>query len=63
MQSFEKTKFALAEAATLEYEDHGKPLILSSDASDTHVGAVFEQEKKRRKNNLFFIFFKMLAKT
>ena len=40
VQSFEKAKFALAEAATLEYEDHNKPLILSSDASDTHVGAV-----------------------
>ena len=30
--------------ATLAFEDHNKPLILYSDASDTHVGAVLEQE-------------------
>ena len=49
VQAFEETKRALAEAATLEYEDHSKPLILSSDASDTHVGAVLEQEKEEGK--------------
>ena len=45
MRSFENAKFELAEAATFEYEDHNKPLILSSNASDTYVGAVLEQEK------------------
>ena len=49
VQSFEKAKFALAEAATLQYEDHNKPLILSSDASETHVGAVLEQEEEEGK--------------
>ena len=49
VQSFEKTKCALAEAANLEYEDHSKPFILSFDASTTCVGAVFEQEKEKRK--------------
>ena len=46
MRSFENAKFALVEAATLEYKDHNKPLILSSGASDTHVRAVLEQEKE-----------------
>ena len=62
VQSFERTKFALAEAATLEYEDHGKPLILSSDASDTHVGAVLEQEKEEGKMVPLAFFSKCLPR-
>ena len=62
VQSFEKTKYALAEAATLEYEDHGKPLILSSDASDTHVGAVLEQEKEEGKMVPLALFSKCLPR-
>ena len=46
MQTFEETKATLAHAATLEFKNHEKPLILSSDASDTHVGAILEQEGK-----------------
>ena len=46
VQAFEETKATLAHAATLEFENREKPLILFSDASDTHVGAVLEQEGK-----------------
>ena len=44
IQAFNNTKSILAHTTTLSYEDHSKPLILFSDASDTHVGAVLEQE-------------------
>ena len=44
IQAYHDTIATLAEAATLNYEDHDKPLVLFSDASDTHVGAVLEQE-------------------
>ena len=60
VQSFEKTKCALA--ATLEYEDHGKLLILSSEASDTHVGAVLEQEKEEGKMVPLAFFSKCLPR-
>ena len=43
-KAFENTKSALANAATLSFEDQNKPLILFSDASDTHTGAALEQE-------------------
>ena len=43
IKAFEDTKTALANAATLSFEDQGKPLILFSDASDTHTGASLEQ--------------------
>ena len=44
IQAFTNTKAVLANTTTLSYEDHNKPLMLFSDASDTHVGAVLEQE-------------------
>ena len=44
VRAFENTKVALANAATLSFENQMKPLILFSDASDSHVGAVLEQE-------------------
>ena len=44
IQAFEDTKAALAKAATLSFENQNKPLILFSDASDSHVGASLEQE-------------------
>ena len=44
IQAFNNTKAILANTTTLSYEDHNKPLMLFSDASDTHVGAVLEQE-------------------
>ena len=43
IKAFEDTKTALANAATLSFEDQSKPLILFSDASDTHTGASLEQ--------------------
>ena len=43
IRAFEDTKAALANAATLSFEDQSKPLILFSDASDTHTGASLEQ--------------------
>ena len=39
IKAFEDTKTALASAATLSFEDQNKPLVLFSDASDTHTGA------------------------
>ena len=44
INAYKDTLKVLAKAATLAYEDHNKPLILYSDASETHVGAVLEQE-------------------
>ena len=43
IKAFEDIKTALANAATLSFEDQNKPLILFSDASDTHTGASLEQ--------------------
>ena len=44
IQAFNNTKAIFAHTTTLSYEDHSKPLMLFTDASDTHVGAVLEQE-------------------
>jgi len=44
IKAYHDTIATLAEATTLAYERHDKPLILFSDASDTHVGASLEQE-------------------
>ena len=44
IRAYHDTIATLAEAATLNYEDHDKPLVLFTDTSDTHVGAVLEQE-------------------
>ena len=62
MRSFKNEKFALAEAATLEYEDHNKPLILSSDAFETHVVAVLEQKKEDGKMVPLEFFFEKPTK-
>ena len=47
VKTFEKTKVALANAATLSFENQMKLLILFSDAPNTHVGAVLEQKRKK----------------
>ena len=44
IKAYHDTIALLVEAATISYEDHTKPLILFTDASDSHVGAVLEQE-------------------
>ena len=41
--AFETIKNSLAEAATLANEDPTAPLVLSTDASSHHIGAVLEQ--------------------
>ena len=46
IKAYHDTIALLVEAATISYEDHSKPLILFTDASDSHVGAVLEQEGK-----------------
>ena len=46
VQTLEETKATLTHATTLEFQNRVKHLILFSDASDTHVGAVLEQEVK-----------------
>ena len=43
-KAYHDTVAVLANAATLAFENHDKPLIIFCDASDTHVGAVLEQE-------------------
>ena len=45
-KAYQETKAMLVAAVTINYEDHTKPLILYTDASDSHVGAVLEQEGK-----------------
>ena len=47
VKEFKNTKVALANAATLSFENQIKLLILFSDSSDIHVGAVLEQEGKK----------------
>ena len=44
INAYHETIATLAKATTLAYEDHNKPLVLFTDASETHVGAVLEQE-------------------
>ena len=44
IKAYQDTLAILANAATLAFENHAIPLILYSDASDTHVGSVLEQE-------------------
>ena len=44
IKAYQDTLALLANAATLAFENHEIPLILYSDASDTHVGSVLEQE-------------------
>ena len=44
IKAYYNTIEALANAATLAFEHHGKPLIIYCDASDSHIGAVLEQE-------------------
>ena len=46
VRAFKETIAALAKATTLAYEHHGRPLILYSDASETHVGASLEQQSE-----------------
>ena len=46
IKAYHNTIAMLVEAVTISYEDHTKPLILFTDASDSHVGAVLEQERK-----------------
>ena len=43
MKAYIDTKEALENAATLTFKDHNKAFIISTDASDTHVGSVLEQ--------------------
>ena len=60
MQAFIDTKDTLANAVTLTFEDHNKSLILSTDASDTHVGAVLEQRDNDGKLQPLAFFSKKL---
>ena len=60
IQAFKNTKAILAHTTTLSYEDHNKPLMLFSDASDTHVGAVLEQEGKNGEMRPLAFFSKKL---
>ena len=50
----------LVEAVTISYEDHTKPLILFTDASDSHVGAVLEQEGENEEMQHLAFFSKRL---
>ena len=44
IKAYHDTVATLAEATTLAYEKHNIPLVLFSDSSDTHVGAVLKKE-------------------
>ena len=46
IKSYNDTLNTLSNAVTLAFEDHEKPLIVYSDASDNHIVAVLEQEGK-----------------
>ena len=59
--AYHKTIDALANAATLAFEHHGKPLIIYCDASDTHIGAVLEQEGNDGERRPLAFFSKSLS--
>ena len=46
IKAYDDTIAELANATTLAFENHQKPLCLYTDASDTHVGAVLQQESE-----------------
>ena len=50
----------MSNAATLAFEDHERPLIVYSDASDNHIGAVLEQEGKNGEKRPLAFFSKKL---
>ena len=60
IKSYTDTLDILSKAATLAFEDHEKPLIVYSDASDSHVGAVLEQEGKNGEKRPLAFFSKKL---
>ena len=59
-KAYHDTIAMLVESATISYEDHTKPLILFTDASDSHVGAVLEQEGKNGEMQPLAFFSKKL---
>ena len=60
IKSYNDTLATLSKAVTLAFEDHEKPLIVCSDASDSHVGAVLEQEGKNGEKRPLAFFSKKL---
>ena len=54
IKAYHDTVALLVEAATISYEDHTKPLILFTDASDSHLGPVLEQEGRNATACVFF---------
>ena len=63
IKAYNDTIALLAEAARISYEDHTKPLTLFTDASDSHVGAVLEQEGKDGQMKPLAFFSKKLPPT
>ena len=60
IKSYNDTLNTLSNAATLAFEDHERPLIVYSDASDNHIGAVLEQEGKNGEKRPLAFFSKKL---
>ena len=60
IKAYHNTIAMLVEAVTISYEDHTKPLILFTDASDSHVGAVLEQEGENGEMHPLAFFSKRL---
>ena len=58
IKAYHDTIALLVKAATISYEDHTKPLVLFTDASDSHVGAVLEQEGRNGGMQPLAFFFK-----
>lgn len=53
-RAFEKCLHSLANATTLAHPQEGAPLLLTTDASNTAMGATLEQMVKGERQPLFF---------
>ena len=60
-KAYHDTIEALANASTLAFEQHGKPLIIYCDASDNYIGAVLEQESDEGDRRPLAFFSKKLS--
>ena len=60
-KSYHGTIDALANASTLAFEDHSKPLIIYCDASNNYIGAVLEQASDEGERRRLAFFSKRLS--
>ena len=60
-KSYHDTIDTVANASPLEFEHHGKPLIIYCDASDNHIGAVLGEKRDDGERRALAFFIKRLS--